>query len=74
MLRKTIYVRLLDEGVKTYRPVSALEVSRTVYEIEGFDIYNPEDESWEFPPGSLVMVEQQSLSGSVVLVATAAAE
>ena len=66
---KIIYVRLLEEGVKVYRPVPAIEKGNDIYEIQGYDIYNYEDEIWEFIPGSYVLVEEQLLDGEMMLVA-----
>ena len=67
---KNIYVRLLEEGVEVYRPVPAIEKGNNIYEIQGYDIYDCEDEIWEFAPGSCVVVKEQLLSGGMVLVAT----
>jgi hypothetical protein len=66
---KIIYVKLLDEGVKVYRPVPAIKKENNIYEIQGYDIYDMEDETWEFTPGSCVLVEKQILNGEGVLVA-----
>ena len=68
-MKKTIYVKLLDEGTIVYRPVPAIEVNKGVFELFGFDIYNPDDEIWEFMPGTLVITEEKNLSGETVLVA-----
>jgi hypothetical protein len=64
-----VYVRLLNEGVEVYRPVVASRVSTTTYILGGADLCDPEDEEWEFPPGSLVNVQERILNGDVVLVA-----
>lgn len=69
MRKETIYVRLLDEGVDVYRPVAATKLSENIYEMSGLDIYNPDDEVWEFLPGSRVIVREQLLSGERSLVA-----
>jgi hypothetical protein len=71
-MEKTIYVKLLDEGTVVYRPVSAIEVEKGVFEIIEFDTYNSEDEVWEFLPGTCVLVEERNLSGEDVLVAVTA--
>lgn len=68
-MEKYIYVQLLGEGTKVYRPVRASVISDKFYEIEGFDTYDPEDEIWEFTPGTRVVVEEQNLNGKMVLVA-----
>lgn len=68
-MEKSIYIQLLDEGTKAYRPVPAREIENNVYKIQGFEIYDPEDETWEFLPGTTVLVEEQCLDGGIVLVA-----
>ena len=68
-MEKIIYIQLLDEGTVVYRPVPAIEVAKGIFEIMGSDIYNPEDETWEFPPSTQVLVEEKSLGGENVLVA-----
>jgi hypothetical protein len=66
---KTIYIQLLDEGTRVYRPVPAIEIREGIYEVKGLEIYNPEDEIWEFPPNTCVIVEKQNFDGENVLVA-----
>jgi len=72
-MESTVYVRLLGEGVHVYRPVPASPIASNIYAIGGYDIYDPEDEEWEFPPGTHVVVEEQILEGEPVLVAIASA-
>ena len=57
-MERNIYIQLLEEGTKVYRPVPALEIENNIYEVRGFEIYNPEDEVWEFPAGTYVLVEE----------------
>jgi hypothetical protein len=67
-----VYVRLLGEGVDVYRPTSAVPAgtdSATLLPTPDFD---PSDEEWEFPPGTLVRTARRVLDGSEVLVAVAA--
>ena len=68
-MERIIYIQLLDEGTKVYRPVPACEIENNIYEVGGFEIYDPEDEVWEFIPGTHVLVEKQNLDGENVLVA-----
>jgi len=65
-----IYIRLLGEGTTVYRPVLSLEVESNIFQIIGNEIYDPEDENWEFVPNTLVLAEKQIIDGEVVLVAT----
>jgi hypothetical protein len=67
--KKIIYIKLLNEGSIAYRPVSAYETGNNIYKIYGLDVYDPEDEEWEFLPGTYVLVEEQIRSGEKVLVA-----
>jgi len=64
-----IYVQLLNEGTKVYKPVPAHKIENNIYQLEGFEIYDPQDEQWEFLPGAFVIVEDKELSGDKVLVA-----
>jgi hypothetical protein len=70
-MKSTVYVRLLGEGVLVYRPVPALFIASDIYVLGGNDIYDPEDEAWEFIPGASVVVEEMVLEGDKVLVAIA---
>ena len=55
---KIIYVQLLDEGQRVYRPVPAIKIRDDIYELKGAEIYDTTDETWEFVPGSHVMVKE----------------
>jgi len=68
-MEKNIYIQLLEEGTKVYRPVPACQIEDNLYEVGGFEIYDPEDEVWEFTPGTYVLVEEQHFDGENVLVA-----
>lgn len=68
-MKKIIYVQLLNEGSIAFRPVSAYEIGNNIYKIDGSEVYDPEDEEWEFKPGMSVIVEQRELSGELVLIA-----
>ncbi len=68
-MEKEIYIQLLGEGTIVYRPVTAIEITKDIYQLKGRDIYNPEDETWEFLPDAYVKVEKRILSGELVLVA-----
>jgi len=68
---REIYVALVDEGTKTWRPAQARAVAANEFEILGVV---PEGEVWEFPPGTRVRCkEQQFASGETALVAFARA-
>ena len=69
----TIYIRLLDEGVDVFRPTSAEPVDESLFRVLPTGNYDPNDEKWEFVPGSIVRCDKQTLSGEQVLVAMAPA-
>lgn len=64
-----VYVQLLDEGTYTYRPTSAEPIRGKIYRLLPTVGYDPEDETWEFAPGSLVECEKQRLKVGDVLLA-----
>ncbi|HNC38079.1 MAG TPA: hypothetical protein PK492_01875 [Chitinophagaceae bacterium] len=68
-MEKNIYIQLLEEGTKVYRPVPSFQIEDNLYEVGGFEIYDPEDEVWEFTPGTYVLVVEKNLDGENVLVA-----
>jgi hypothetical protein len=68
-METVIYVKLIGEGALAYWPVNATRLSENVFSINGEDIYDPSDETWEFLPGATVIVEEIILSGNLVPVA-----
>lgn len=62
-MKITVYVRLLDEGTEVARPTLAEEVEPSVYRLLPTQDYDPEDETWEFPPGSLVQLKSTEKGG-----------
>ena len=64
-----VHVKLLDEGTLVFKPVPASGINETTYKLEGWDLYDPTDECWEFPPGSLVLIKNQLLGNRMVRVA-----
>ena len=58
MRRVKIYVPLLNEGTDVSRPTEAIDLGDGLFEILPSEHYDPEDESWEFPPGSVVRAKQ----------------
>ena len=63
-----ILVRLLDERLDVWRPVSALLLGGSVFRLLG---PCPADERLEFEPGQEVVGERRVIEGEQVLVATA---
>ncbi|GAB4043107.1 hypothetical protein [Spirosoma litoris] len=66
---ENIYVQLLEEGTQVYKSVPAQLIGGGVYQLQGHELYDPEDEVWEFTPGTLVKAELKDLSEGPVLVA-----
>ena len=66
---RKIYVNVLNEGVFVVRPADAIEISPNVYRILESNIYNPEDEDWEFLPGTTVECREELREGKKILVA-----
>jgi hypothetical protein len=66
-----VLVRLLGEGTVVYRPSPATRIADKVYRLGPSEGYDPEDEHWEFPPGSTVRCEARMFDGSLVMVAIA---
>lgn len=65
----TIYLRLQGEGVDVWRPVEAAREGDFLYRLGTLE--TPPQETWEFPPGSLVRCETRELDGGQALVAVA---
>jgi len=62
----TMQMPLLNEGADAWRPVEVTPLQGAVYRVEGSQ---PDDEEWEFKPGTLVEVEWRRFSnGEVKLI------
>lgn len=71
-LSRTVYVRLLDERLEDFRPAPAKSLGRGVFKLLPSLGNKPEDEKWEFGPGSIVRCEKRELEGQQVWVAVKA--
>ncbi len=65
----TVYVRLLDEGTPTSRPTNAVKVGIDSFTLLATPNYDPEDEHWEFLPGTVVRCEAREHNGERYLLA-----
>ena len=65
----TVLVRMLDEGTDVWRPVPAERLGETTYRLAVAP--TPEDETWIFQPGDIVVVEQRQSDNSLIAVALA---
>ena len=53
-----VFVNLLDEGTPTLRPTNAEPLGGKLYRLLPTKRYDPEVETWEFLPGSIVVCER----------------
>ena len=65
----TIYVPLVNEGTSVVRPTQGVKLSENMYRVLPTQDYDPSDEEWEFPPGSIVECHSETRNGQEVLVA-----
>ena len=73
-MAETIYIPLLDEGVDVWRPAPAWKIDRDTYIVLRPNDYDPEDEHWEFPPGSTVICERRQNANGAFLAAVRSAQ
>ena len=64
-----IYIHLLDEGTTVVRPTQGVPLGSGVYRVLPTADYDPDDEHWQFPPGSIVRCVMERREGEDVLVA-----
>lgn len=69
-----VYVRLMGEGTTVFRPTKAVCLGQAVVRLLASANYDPDDEDWEFKPGSVVRTEQRILDGANANVVVALAE
>jgi hypothetical protein len=69
MNKSIIYIYLLDEGVDVWRPTEGEEVADMIFKVLPTPNYDPEDEHWAYPPGTLVRCAYETQSGEKILVA-----
>jgi hypothetical protein len=66
---KTVYVHLVDEGTIVVRPTQGVPVGGGAFRLLPTPEYDPDNETWQFPPRSLVRCENQTWEGHEILVA-----
>lgn len=64
-----VFVPLLNEGTNVVRPTRAVACGSAHFKLLQPDSYDPDDEQWEFPPGSEVECLPEIHSGREILVA-----
>jgi len=65
----TIYIPLLNEGTTVVRPTQGVKLGENAYKVLPTQAYDPNDEEWQFPPGSIVACAAETRNGQEVLVA-----
>lgn len=55
-----IYIRLLNEGVDVVRPTYGEFIANNIFRVLPTENYDPEDEEWEFLPGSIVECKRKT--------------
>ena len=66
-----IYVRLLDEGTDCTRPTQGIVLEDGLIQLLPTDNYDPDDEHWEFLPGSIVRAKEVRNADASYLIAVA---
>ena len=64
-----IYIELFDEGTPTWRPTCGVELGHGLFLVLPTKDYDPEDETWEFLPGSVVICKSEFKGGEEITVA-----
>ena len=68
---REVFIPLLNEGTRVLRPARAIACGGRRYRLLKPDDYDPDDEQWEFPPGSEIECRVEVFAGREVLVAQA---
>ena len=69
MSKVIVHVRLLDEGTEVARPTEAIALGGQQFKLLATEDYDPEVETWEYSPGSIVRCEERRMSGTLVRLA-----
>ncbi len=64
-----LHIPLLNEGTDVLRPTTGIFVAPDVVQVQATDDYDPDDEEWQFPPGSEVRCVAEFRGGVQILVA-----
>jgi len=66
---KELLVRLQNEGTDVYKKTNGYKVATNTFVILVTEDYDPDDEEWEFVPGSIVKCVLEQHGGREWLVA-----
>jgi hypothetical protein len=64
-----VYVRLFDEGTEVLRPAPAERIREGVFRLLTPVDFDPADELWEYPPGSVVVCRVERRGDEEIMVA-----
>jgi hypothetical protein len=67
-------VRLLDDGTACARPTEGEQLADGIFRMLPTPDYDPENEHWEFPPGTIVRIEKRESANGRYLLAVALAQ
>ena len=66
---QTVYIPLLNEGTSVVRPTQGVKLGENLYRVLPTKDYDPNNEEWEFPPGTVVECVGETRGGHEILVA-----
>jgi len=66
-----IHVRSLDEDTDCSRPTQGVVLGDGLFKLLPTGNYDPDDEHWEFLPGSMVRAREVRNAGGIYLLAVA---
>ena len=66
---REIFIPLLDEGTSVYRPTQGVFLKSGETLVLPTDNYDPNIETWQFVPGSIVRCSHETHEGKTILVA-----
>lgn len=69
IINQTIYIPLMDEGTDVARPTQGEPRGNNIFMVLPTVDYDPEDEVWQFLPGSIVVCEEKIGSAGHILIA-----
>ena len=68
---RTIYIPLLEEGTPVARPTQAISLGGDVFRVLATSDYDPTNETWQYPPGTIVRCAREARGGEEIWVAFA---
>ncbi len=66
---RKIYIPLVNEGTSVLRPTQGITIDKNIFIVQETSDYDPDDETWLFPPGNMVECNEEVIEGERILVA-----